>query len=157
MDSKEIMLGLFADLGPVLSPEAIVAEESGTGWSVLFPEDVTIDVVLHDNSDSLTFTAGAGDLPDDAGVELLAGLLHLGFRWRESGTVYAALDDQKRVSVIYRHPVAGMTVDRLSQILSGLIKRRTAIAEALQATNANLRREHDAGVGPDQPNAGVAV
>ena len=157
MSDQESIFGLFAELGPVLVPDAILAEADVAAWSVLLSDGTLVNVALQQESRCLTFTVPVGPLPETTGAELSIALLQMGFRWRQMGTMHAGLDDTGEVSLVYRHPIAALSVQDLARIVEGLAKRRAIVADAMETTDAAFRRNAEDSIGSSHSTSGFRV
>ena len=161
MDEHEKIFGLFAELGPVAMPEAVAVSEDPLTWTVLLPEAGVVTARLQPASHCVAFTVDVGPLPAEVPeavrTGLLTGLLHVGYHWRESGTISAALDAEGEVSLVYRHPLATLDVQRLSSIVDKLGKLRSHAARALDEAAAAARTMSTPSADTAMPPGGIPV
>jgi hypothetical protein len=158
LDDQEKTFGLFAELGPLATPDAIAVSGYALTWVVLLPDSGAVTARLQEASRCLAFTVDVGPLPAEVPEAvrrgLLLGLLRLGYHWRESGTIAAALDGDGEVSLVYRHPVAELDMQRLTGIVDKLGRVRALAAQVLDdAAQVSAPPSPDAAAAP----AGIPV
>ncbi len=140
MDDRERLTALFSDLGPILTPDAIIEDEDAdgvvAGWTVMLSEGVAVQAVALRESRVLAFSTVIAPPPDEERGEILFQLLHVGYRWREMGGVRVAMTPDGEAVLRYEYPYDAMDVQKLTEIIQRLAANRSGLADVFDSVGA---------------------
>lgn len=131
---------LIEAVGPVTGADAIVELQDGRHWSVLIGDGVRIDV-SHDIEDNvLSFVTVLGEAEDtsEAASELL---LRLSFLSCRNGGLHAALDGDRRPTLVFRRSIERLDVPSLANLLENLARYAEAWSAVLSMDVSRSRSE----------------
>ena len=120
MSNKAHAERLFNELGPLLEPLIITYDADEAHWVVVIDETNRIDIVYDEANERFVFALDLGDVPDEAAGTVHELLLRFSFVWDQTGGLHAALDDEGRAVLMYKHPARDLDVQTLQALLRGL-------------------------------------
>ncbi|MEM1385247.1 MAG: type III secretion system chaperone [Pseudomonadota bacterium] len=151
-DASAVTL-LFGELGTLLEPEAIIQDPEGDSWSIALVDGVTVDVSLDEERRMLVFVVDLGPPPQGRIAEVQDVLLRFGFLWRESGGIYAAIDDAGAAVLMQQAPLAGLDLPSLQRLIGRFSAHREAWSAMLDTVDQDPSESDE----PGPPARGALV
>jgi hypothetical protein len=136
MENDTTVNTLFAELGPLFDPAAILHDEETATWAVLLDEDTHIDISYDEESEQLVFALGLGPIPPEIADQIYELLLRFSFIWQENGGLHAGLDADGEAHLMFKYPLAGLDAQRLNNLLENLGQYCRIWADLIDRTEA---------------------
>ena len=129
---------LFEELGANAQLASIIFDPEDRSWTIAVDAETQVSAVLNDRLETLTFALGLGPLKESRAAQVHAFLLRFSYLWRETGGLFAALDDKGEPVLMFRCALNGLTPQALHALLRGLADQREAWAELMERDSLDL-------------------
>ncbi len=149
MDDNAAVTKLLEEVGPLLDPAAISYAPDDQSWTVSIDAETLILLAFDEGGGALEFVTPLGAVPDASAERAHEILLRFSYLWRETGGLYAALDDNGDAALLYRRPLAGLDGTQLNNLLGNLAQQRAVWADVLRTPPEDIES-----VVPDVPPFG---
>lgn len=143
---------LFAEIGSHAPVTSVVFNEKAISWIFRLEGDIDVTAAFEDTTGLISFAMPLGPVPGANAAEVHRLLLRFSFLWRETGGLFAALDETEAPVMLYRCSLANLDTGVLAALLNGLMRQRDAWSQIIAQDDAPVES-----IASFMPQGGIRV